>query len=302
MLRRLTALTLAAKACVAGGSCFRSEPFGKAMSPDLAARLARPVAAFHARHPPRTWSLIVSLLGDAVLPRGGVIQAGVISEFCGLVGIDAGSVRTALSRLVARRIVARERDGRKSFYRLTAAERADFTRAADLIYGRRIIRPTGDWDLATLDSAESRGTLRTALSAQRFVPLGPMTMIRPAHADDAAQHMAGLRLFRAQSADNPDDLARTLWPLAELGAAYRAFIAHFAGFDAGPEPAPDVAIVARVLLVHEFRRALLKDPVLPASALPVDWPAQDARILFARAYKALTPAAEAWITARIDAG
>lgn len=270
------------------------------MPPDLSSRLSGPVAAFQQRHPQRTWSLIVSLLGDAVLPRGGVIQAGVISEFCGLAGIDAGSVRTALSRLVVARIVAREREGRKSFYRLTAAERVDFARAADLIYGRRIIVPTGGWDLATLDAAPDRAEARSFLAGRRFVPMGPLTMLRPAHAGEAQEELAGCQMFAAQPAGDARDLARRLWPLADLETAYRAFIAHFTGFEARQEADPAIAIIARVLLVHEFRRALLRDPVLPPSVLPEDWPAAQARALFSQAYQALTPAAEAWIAARID--
>ena len=270
------------------------------MPPDLSSRLSGPVAAFQQRHPQRTWSLIVSLLGDAVLPRGGVIQAGVISEFCGLAGIDAGSVRTALSRLVVARIVAREREGRKSFYRLTAAERVDFARAADLIYGRRIIVPTGGWDLATLDAAPDRAEARSFLAGRRFVAMGPLTMLRPAHAGEAQEELAGCQMFAAQPAGDARDLARRLWPLADLETAYRAFIAHFTGFEARQEADPAIAIIARVLLVHEFRRALLRDPVLPPSVLPEDWPAAQARALFTQAYQALTPAAEAWIAARID--
>jgi glucokinase len=52
-----------------------------------AASLDAALSAFHARQPVRTWSLIVSLLGDAALPPGGVAPAGAISAFCSLAGL-----------------------------------------------------------------------------------------------------------------------------------------------------------------------------------------------------------------------
>ena len=91
------------------------------------------------------------------------------------------------------------------------------------------------------------------------------------------------------------------WPLAEIGGAYRDFIATFTPLDAwlgGPERlSPADAILARVLLIHQYRRVLLRDPLLPAALLPVDWPASEARALCGRIYQALLPASEQWLDA-----
>ena len=57
------------------------------------------------------------------------------------------------------------------------------------------------------------------------------------------------------------------------------------------------ALVVRLLLVHEYRRAVLKDPLLPADLLPEDWPGAAARDLCATIYRTVAPAAEAWLDA-----
>ena len=37
-------------------------------------------AAYHARKPPRTWSLIVTIFGDHALPRGEAIRLALTGE------------------------------------------------------------------------------------------------------------------------------------------------------------------------------------------------------------------------------
>ncbi|WP_272910976.1 PaaX family transcriptional regulator C-terminal domain-containing protein, partial [Falsiroseomonas oryziterrae] len=51
------------------------------------------------------------------------------------------------------------------------------------------------------------------------------------------------------------------------------------------------------LLIHEWRRLVLRAPPLPPALLPPDWPGAAARALTAALYRRLTPAAEAWLDA-----
>jgi phenylacetic acid degradation operon negative regulatory protein len=56
-------------------------------------------------------------------------------------------------------------------------------------------------------------------------------------------------------------------------------------------------LVARVLLIHEYRRIVLRDPLLPAEILPADWPGAAARALCAEIYGALVEGSERWLDA-----
>ncbi|MGB8621686.1 MAG: PaaX family transcriptional regulator, partial [Paracoccaceae bacterium] len=100
--------------------------------------------------PVRAGAFIVTLYGDIVAPRGGEVWMGNIIEACRAVGISESRVRTAVSRLVAADRIEGEKDGRKSYYRLTAAASEEFSRAARLIYRRPKAEPLRGWHLVAL--------------------------------------------------------------------------------------------------------------------------------------------------------
>src|SRR5262245_51763084 len=51
--------------------------------------------------PSRTWSVIITVFGDAIVPRGGAVWLGTLVSFFAALGIGDGVVRTAMSRLAA---------------------------------------------------------------------------------------------------------------------------------------------------------------------------------------------------------
>src|SRR5712691_4134540 len=55
------------------------------------------------------------------------------------------------------------------------------------------------------------------------------------------------------------------------------------------------AFTARILLIHHYRRVVLRDPLLPAALLPKDWPGRAARALCGDIYRALLPKSELWL-------
>ena len=75
---------------------------------------------FHERTPIRAGSLIVTVFGDAVVPRGGVLSLSSLHEIMRAFRISDTLVRTALSRLVSEGWFERWKVGRNSYYRLTA--------------------------------------------------------------------------------------------------------------------------------------------------------------------------------------
>src|SRR3954449_12004731 len=73
------------------------------------------------REPSRTGSIVITVFGDAIVPRGGSVWLGTLLEFFGELDIDAGVVRTAMSRLATDGWFERHKVGRNSFYRLGAS-------------------------------------------------------------------------------------------------------------------------------------------------------------------------------------
>ncbi len=249
------------------------------------------------REPSRTWSIVVTVFGDAIVPRGGSVWLGTLLALFEALGIGGGAVRTAMSRLTADGWLARTRIGRNSFYRLDASH-AGFARATARIYGA----PAPGWDgrfrLVLADADH-----RTAFLAAGYGVAAPGLFVT---ADPALQPpVAGSIVLYATAADDAvQRLTAQTWPLDRVAAAYAEFtevfqpMAGWSGFD------PLEALAARILLVHEYRRIVLQDPLLPAAILPPDWPGDAARRVCATLYPMLLPASEAWLDthARTETG
>ncbi|MGG5809389.1 PaaX family transcriptional regulator C-terminal domain-containing protein [Falsiroseomonas sp. CW058] len=253
---------------------------------------ASPLAATLARTgAPRTASFIVTIWGDAVAPRGGSLWLGSLQAILDRFGCNPGQVRTAMSRLTEEGWLARNRVGRLSYYRLGPRGMESFGAAAARIYA---ITPPA-WDgvfrlVLNPDPAE-----REALLARGFGEL-PGLLVGLHGAAEELPHLAPVLLATPRSAEEARAAAAQAWPLAVLGAGHRRFLAAFAPLHDAAVPAGE-ALPLRLLLVHEWRRLALRDPLLPAALLPPDWPGHAARELAAALYRRLDPAAEAWLDA-----
>jgi phenylacetic acid degradation operon negative regulatory protein len=89
------------------------------------------------------------------------------------------------------------------------------------------------------------------------------------------------------------------WPLEEIEGRYKRFTSTYSGtlgaLEQGTWFADLDALLVRILLIHDYRRAVLKDPLLPPQLLPNPWAGTAARALCGTIYKTLLPAAERWI-------
>lgn len=225
------------------------------------------------------------------MPRGGELWLGTLTEILGALGVEPGSVRTAMSRLARDGFLERRRLGRTSHYALSATAVAVSREAERLIYRSRPPEAPEGWDLAI---ARAAGEVdRRAMADLGYESLAAGVFVRPRRPAVAAPPEGMIRL----SASGDDAaLARAVYPIDEIGARYGAFAAAAGTLeDAAPAAAGLEAVALRVGIVHAFRRIVLRDPRLPASALPQDWAAPAAYAAFARAYRALAPASDAWL-------
>ena len=240
--------------------------------------------------PSRTGSVIITVYGDAIAPRGGEVALASLLELMAALGAGEGVVRTAVSRLARDGWLDRTRAGRNSFYRLSRRGVQEFADAGPRIYGP-LDRPWGGQ--LRLAFAEA-GIERTMLERAGYALLAPGVLVAPDTALAPPPGTAGL--LAAGSAEAMQALAARAWPLARVAEGYRRVTALFRDLqDAAPGLAPLDAMAARVLLIHEYRRVVLRDPRLPAGLLPAAWPGAEAHALCARLYAALAPASERWL-------
>ncbi len=235
--------------------------------------LAPLIASLHAEGRLRVWSLVITAFGDLVQHRGGAISTARLGAVLGRIGVEPGALRTALSRLTRDGWVERRRAGRFSIYRLSAKGSEQFAPATTRIYAPPRLTPVARWSLA----------LRLSGSGQISADLTPL---------GEGQGDADCRIT-----GDLECISET-WRAALLGDAHRAALGVLAA-DIGalaPSPAdPLNAAAARLLLIHRWRRIVLRHGELAPELMPADAPLSHPRAAVARAYGTLSQSAETWL-------
>lgn len=248
-----------------------------------------PILAHQRHQPSRTWSLIITIYGDAIVPRGGLVWLGTLLTFFEAMGIEGGVVRTAMSRLAADEWLERVKVGRNSFYRLRMKGLAPFEAASQRIYSAQPEPWRGFFELLLPDENDRAMMLQAGCGA-----LAPGVWLSPRPIP-----IEGLRLRADGDARTLGALATRIWPLERIAASYSRFVATFSplrDFLKGRGTlSPVDAMIARVLLIHEYRRIVLRDPLLPASVLPESWPGHTSRRLCSDIYRSLLHQSERWL-------
>ncbi len=286
------------------------------MLPSPRAVAAELVARFRGQRPVRAGSLIVTLFGDSLLPRGGAIALSSLIRLAAPFGLNERLVRTATARLAQDGWLVARKVGKHSEYRLTGEGREQFAEATERIYGEAGAQGSGRWTLVVLPPllAKERQRLRRELAWQGFGEFSSGVFAHPQARGAArrepmrrADWPAHALVFDADLASPA--MAATLieagWDLDALAQRYRAFVSRFEGVLAALRvpPEPQTGFVIRTLLIHEYRRLHLRDPLLPERLLPPAWPGIRAAELCRAIYAAVFPTSETYLSqigARLD--
>ena len=251
------------------------------------------------REPSRTGSIVITVFGDAIVPRGGSVWLGTLLQFFEAIDIDGSVVRTAMSRLAADGWLEREKAGRNSFYRLAPSGRRTFEAATRHIYDP----PPSDWsgrfELLLIGKAADRDASREALRNAGFGSPLPGVWVAPSGVEIPEEAASAIRLEVSAEDASGRRLLSESWPLDRTAEAYLKFIKAFeplrAGLDRHARLSELEAFTARILLIHHYRRVVLRDPLLPVALLPRNWPGNAARALCGEIYRAVLPASEQWL-------
>jgi len=259
------------------------------------------ITDWHERDTLRVWSVIITLFGDAILPRGGAVSSQTVQAIMQRLGIESGAVRTAFSRLAKDGWVQREKQGRTSFYRLAPNGITTFTKASRVIYATpkpaqpgtkpsSFVVLIGDRD--TPDKAWLDDILQTndTLEIRRNVYLTKT----PSKAKLTQVVDAGFFTVTGSASHLPASLAKRI-KLEELGYEYYQLISRFKPLMKNPPADGLDAMATRCLLIHSWRRLLLRTPTLASDIMP-DWPQSECHALTAGLYQRLLPASSAWLT------
>lgn len=268
----------------------------------------RLLARFRRQRPLRAGSLLITLFGDAIAPRGGAVSLASLIRLAAPFGVSERLVRTSVGRLALDGRLVCRRVGRQSEYLLAEDGAAVFAAAAERIYAVDPPRWDGAWTMIVFPRWP--GTPRDRLRHElRFAGFGePVAGLFLHPSASLAQTAMLLRkldpegcatLLRTDPAVAPQgtNLAEHGWDLGGLDRRYREFSKRFEPLEGVGGLDPTYAFQLRILLIHEYRRIHLLDPVLPTDLLPRGWGGAQARKLCSLIYRQVFDAAEAHLAA-----
>lgn len=294
---------------------------GQAPAPDVPRpdpAIGRWLARTLAADPPRAKSLLVTVWGDSLAPHGGAAWLGDLIRLLAPFGINERLVRTSVFRLARDGWLAGTSHGRVSRYRLTRDGARRFDDAYRRIYERPADDWRGQWELVLADglAATRRAALRRELAWAGYGELAANVFLRPhdpARAPAAAlagpavaRHVVAMLAADLPGAPALAAVPARAWNLDALAADYRRFLQRFGAvierFAADGAHDPAQCFMVRTLLIHAYRRVLLRDPLLPAALLPLDWPGAAAYALCRDFYRRTHRCAERHLAATLANG
>lgn len=253
----------------------------------------------------RPQDLVVTLLGASLDPRTRSVWAGGLVTLLGEFGISPGAARVALTRLLARDMLARDRRGQLAHYTLTARSAAILREGDGRIFSLGAPADGDDrWTVLWHTIPDGLRVERTRLTRRlRFLGFGPVqdgTWLAPRDREPevaalldelgVGDHAAVMLGSPAASLDFRSFVGR-VWDLDELARRYRNFVEEY-GRHAGADLDDRRALVLRTRLIHTFRQFPFLDPELPEDLVAAPPDRAEAVRLFHDLYDALAPAAQ----------
>ena len=264
----------------------------------------------------RANSLLVTVYGDVMAGRGQSVWLGSLIQLADLFGLSARLVRTSAFRLAADDWLSCTRLGRRSFYSLADAGVQRVQHAERRIYDFKLPDWNGRWTLVMVAAelpASVRLHLKRELRWEGFGELSPNVLAHP-HASHtslkdiikAAGAVDKIMVLSAESlagySGKPlQTVMHATFKLDEVERAFKQFVARFEPLiQQAASLSPAEAFFVRTLLIHEYRKVLLRDPNLPQALLPTGWSGLQARQLCETLYSQLLTGSEAFLLAQVE--
>lgn len=269
------------------------------------------VDEFRSRPRLRAGSLITTVFGDAIAPRGGTVWLGSLINAMAEFGISERLVRTSVFRLVKDGWLQSQPIGRRSYYCLTDEGRERFELATHRIYGKPVEHWDGEWCLLLLSGLDTsdKEAVRKECGWLGFGPLSADVLAHPSPDTaelDVTLHRLGVEnslvVMRGQTVRSGAamrELARNCWSLDDIDTRYADFARRFRpvlkALSGRTRLNDRSAFLIRTLLIQEYRKVLLRDPWLPAELLPSGWHGAAAYQLCRNLYRAVHAQADAYL-------
>ena len=250
-------------------------------------------------------SMVVTVFGDSISQHGGWIWLGSLIQALVPFGYTERLVRTAVFRLAQQDWLQIKKIGRRSYYCFTDSANHFTEKAARRIYSASTRDWDGSWTLVSpvFVPEDQKGEFRKSMLWQGYHSLVNGMYAHPSSEKTSLeetlheQNLLGKVIVFSASANDPNSqaalktLAEQKWNLDELRGMYGDFLRFYQPLvlELGKNnPGPELSFQIRTLMLHEYRRVLLRDPDFPEAMLPNGWIGFEANDLARRLYALLS--------------
>ena len=255
--------------------------------------------------------LLLVLFGEYIQPRGGEIWLSDLLYLLDLVGLGEHTARSTINRMAREGWFTVTKDGRNSRFSLTEHGAKIMQGGTLRVNETALAEWDGAWHMITYSLPEQqrkqRNTLRKQLNWLGYGSLGPGFWISPnnRHGElrpilESLHIEKSVHLFSGEYNGllTTQELVSQCWDLDDLTSDYIEFSRfseqELAQFKKA-EPTPADCFVKRFMLTVRLFPILQKDPNLPLSMLPDQWPGELGRKLFTQYRTMLTPSVDQFI-------
>jgi phenylacetic acid degradation operon negative regulatory protein len=224
---------------------------------------------------PRVWSLLVTMFGDLALAPGARLSGASVNALTATIGLKPEATRVALHRLRKEGWIESHRTGRQTRYELTKEGRRETQAAWPRVYGPD---PVDRAVQLVLEDPSERTRHDTARGCPDTVQLGAKSWITtrpvgtsgqwsiPLSATEAPPHWVSERICAPEVQAASQELAEHFRQVAEKLTLAEMTLLQ--------------SVALRVVIVHEWRRLVLRVPHFPERLFPDGWHGAACRAVF----------------------
>lgn len=221
------------------------------------------VTCLNGDQPPRVWSLLVTVFGELAQQDGARISGALLRYLSDLIGYKPEAVRVALHRLRKDGWIDSQKHGRTSDYALTKWGRAQSAAASPRIYATEALATRAWMEVhepggPTPKSGPETVSITPALLLTSQPTTKPTVFVTELSASNPLPSWIRQKLCDVGTAALARDLCRALDQMQRHGMVPASL-------------GPCERAVLRVLIVHGWRRIVLKTPILPDFVFADDW-------------------------------
>lgn len=260
-------------------------------------------------------SLIVSFYGDYLWTCGGGIWLGSLINLMDTLGFNQRVVRSSVFRLHKDEWLTVSKEGRKSYYYLEPERYNEMLGANKKIYHSDTPEWNNRWNIIHTNLGPTHSNKAQVRFLQHkgfglydkdFFIQPDLQRLTPEMKLQIIQKVPSAKIFQQaellpNDVNSMRDMVGEAWDLKRIEVEYRDFYAlfepiwqHLVAMDSEKISQQD-AFKMRLLVIHFYRRIIVRDPDLPAALLPQDWPREKAEQVAINIYQKVHQKALAYL-------